>query len=262
MSSFRRRAIVVTRARSAERRSTGGRVSARTTAAASNGSASIRSHASASRTSGRAKNDASPATRNGTLRSSSAAATSLPCRQPDADDHADPLGQGLAGREAAPRSRARPPGPARARPRSARSAPRHPGASGVSGRLAEQRPRRDAHDRPEPCWPASSTSLGRWARPRGTTRAAPRPAPRKRRIAPSASWPRRRWRGSVETSPPTSRMWAGAASSSSSTMTCSKRIVQLLLDVRAVRSGAAPPRAPGRPRRGCPPRQTMRSWRA
>ena len=83
MSSFLRRAMVVTRARSAERRSTGGRVSARTTAAASNGSASIRSHASASRTSGRAKNDASPATRNGTFRSSSAAATSRPWRQPE-----------------------------------------------------------------------------------------------------------------------------------------------------------------------------------
>ena len=63
MSSLRRRAIVVTLARSTDRSSTGGRVSARTTAAASVGSASIRSHASASRTSGRPKKAASPAKR-------------------------------------------------------------------------------------------------------------------------------------------------------------------------------------------------------
>ena len=53
MSSLRRRAIAVHRARSIERSSTGGRVSARTTAAESVGSASIRSQASTSRTSGR-----------------------------------------------------------------------------------------------------------------------------------------------------------------------------------------------------------------
>ena len=55
MSSFRRRAIVVQRARSTERNSTGGRESARTAAAASVGSASRRSHAITSRTSGRWK---------------------------------------------------------------------------------------------------------------------------------------------------------------------------------------------------------------
>ncbi len=77
MSSLRRRAIVVQRARSTERSSTGGRVRARTTAAESFGSASARSQAIASLTSGRPKNAADPALRNGTLRSSSAAAISL-----------------------------------------------------------------------------------------------------------------------------------------------------------------------------------------
>ena len=99
MSSFRLRAIVVTRARSAERRSIGGRVRARTTAAASNGSASIRSQARRSRTSALAKNDASPASRNGTLRSSSAAATSLPCRQPEPTTTQIRSGKRLAGGE-------------------------------------------------------------------------------------------------------------------------------------------------------------------
>ena len=83
MSSLRRRAIVVTFARSTERSPTGGLVSVRTTAAASLGSASIRSQASTSRTSGRWKKAASPAKRNGTLRSSSAAATRRPSRQPE-----------------------------------------------------------------------------------------------------------------------------------------------------------------------------------
>ena len=60
MSSLRRRAIVVSRARSAERSSTGGRVSARAAAAESPGSASTRSQAIASRTSGRWKSAAGP----------------------------------------------------------------------------------------------------------------------------------------------------------------------------------------------------------
>ena len=65
MSSLRRRAIVVQRARSTEGSSTGGRVSARTTAAESPGSASARSQAIVSRTSGRPKNAAEPATAEG-----------------------------------------------------------------------------------------------------------------------------------------------------------------------------------------------------
>ena len=76
MSSLRRRAMVVQRARSTERSSTGGLVSALTTAAESVGSASARSQAIASRTSGRPKKAADPALRNGTFRSSSAAAIS------------------------------------------------------------------------------------------------------------------------------------------------------------------------------------------
>ncbi len=63
MSSLRRRAIWVTRARSIARSSTGGRASARTTAPASPGSTSSRSHASRSRTSARWKNAAAPASR-------------------------------------------------------------------------------------------------------------------------------------------------------------------------------------------------------
>ena len=78
MSSLRRRAIVVSRARSAERSSTGGRVSARAAAAESPGSASTRSQAIASRTSGRWKSAAGPERWNGMPRSSIAAATGPP----------------------------------------------------------------------------------------------------------------------------------------------------------------------------------------
>ena len=99
MSSLRRRAIAVQRARSIERSSTGGRVTARTTAAESVGSASIRSQASTSRTSGRWKRAASPAKRNGTRRSSSAAATRARLAPARADDHADRLGPHLASRQ-------------------------------------------------------------------------------------------------------------------------------------------------------------------
>src|ERR1700761_8271422 len=58
MSSLRRRAIVVSRARSPGRSSTGGRVSARAAAAESSGSASTRSQAIASRTPARWKGEA------------------------------------------------------------------------------------------------------------------------------------------------------------------------------------------------------------
>ena len=78
MSSLRRRAIWVTRARSIARSSTGGRASARTTAPASPGSTSSRSQASRSRTSARWKNAAAPASRYGTARSSNATATAWP----------------------------------------------------------------------------------------------------------------------------------------------------------------------------------------
>ena len=81
MSSFRRRAICVQRAMSTERSSTGGRASARTTAAASVGSASSRNHASTSRISARRKNAVSPTTRWATARSSSATATACPSRE-------------------------------------------------------------------------------------------------------------------------------------------------------------------------------------
>ena len=78
MSSLRRRAICVQRARSIARSSTGGRASARTTAPASPGSASSRSQASRSRTSARWKKAAAPDSRYGTARSSSATATAWP----------------------------------------------------------------------------------------------------------------------------------------------------------------------------------------
>ena len=79
MSSLRRRAIVVSRARSPERSSTGGRVSARAAAAESSGSASTRSQAIASRTSGRWKSAVGPERWKGMPRSSIAAATAPPC---------------------------------------------------------------------------------------------------------------------------------------------------------------------------------------
>ena len=78
MSSLRRRAIWVTRARSIARSSTGGRASARTTAPASPGSTSSRSQASRSRTSARWKNAAAPLRWYGTARSSNATATAWP----------------------------------------------------------------------------------------------------------------------------------------------------------------------------------------
>ncbi len=78
MSSLRRRAIVVSRARSAERSSIGGRVSARAAAGESPGSASTRSQAIASRTSGRWKSAAGPERWKGMPRSSIAAATGPP----------------------------------------------------------------------------------------------------------------------------------------------------------------------------------------
>ena len=78
MSSLRRRAIVVSRARSAGGSSIGGRVSARAAAAESAGSASTRSQAIASRTSGRWKSAAGPERWNGIPRSSIAAATGPP----------------------------------------------------------------------------------------------------------------------------------------------------------------------------------------
>ena len=78
MSSLRRRAICMQRARSTERSSIGGRASARTTAPASAGSTSSRSQASTSRTSARWKNAAAPTRRYGTARSSSATATAWP----------------------------------------------------------------------------------------------------------------------------------------------------------------------------------------
>ena len=79
MSSLRRLAMVVRRARSAERSSTGGRVSARAAAAESAGSARTLNHAIASRTSGRWNNAAGPDMWNGIPRSSIAAATGPLC---------------------------------------------------------------------------------------------------------------------------------------------------------------------------------------
>ena len=89
MSSLRRREIVVSRARSAERSSIGGRVSARAAAAESSGSASTRSQAIASRTSGRWKRAAGPERWNGMSRSSIAAATAPPRRAGSSIEHAD-----------------------------------------------------------------------------------------------------------------------------------------------------------------------------
>ena len=99
MSSLRRRAIWVTRARSIARSSTGGRASARTTAPASPGSTSSRSHASRSRTSARWKNAAAPASRYGTARSSNATATAWPSRAHRAHEHADVLGRDVLARD-------------------------------------------------------------------------------------------------------------------------------------------------------------------
>jgi hypothetical protein len=91
MSSLRRRAIVVSRARSAERSSIGGRVSARAAAAESPGSASTRSQAIASRTSGAGKSAAAPETWKGMPRSSIAAADGAAALGRVVDQHADRL---------------------------------------------------------------------------------------------------------------------------------------------------------------------------
>ena len=99
MSSLRRRAIWVQRARSIARSSTGGRASARTTAPASPGSTSSRSHASRSRTSARWKNAAAPASRCGTARSSSATADRLALVADRAHEHADVLGRDALARD-------------------------------------------------------------------------------------------------------------------------------------------------------------------
>ena len=99
MSSLRRRAIWVTRARSIARSSTGGRASARTTAPASPGSTSSRSQASRSRTSARWKNAAAPASRYGTARSSNATADRLALRAHGAHEHADVLGRDVLARD-------------------------------------------------------------------------------------------------------------------------------------------------------------------
>ena len=99
MSSLRRRAICVQRARSIARSSTGGRASARTTAPASPGSTSSRSQASRSRTSARWKNAAAPASRYGTARSSSATATAWPSLRDRAHEHADVLGRDVLARD-------------------------------------------------------------------------------------------------------------------------------------------------------------------
>ena len=81
MSSLRRRAIWMQRARSIERSSTGGRARARTTAPESPGSTRSRSQASTSRISARWKNAAAPISRYGTARSSRATATAWPSRR-------------------------------------------------------------------------------------------------------------------------------------------------------------------------------------
>ena len=99
MSSLRRRAICVQRARSIARSSIGGRASARTTAPASPGSTSSRSQASRSRTSARWKNAAAPASRYGTARSSSATATAWPSPRDRAHEHADVLGRDARARD-------------------------------------------------------------------------------------------------------------------------------------------------------------------
>ena len=99
MSSLRRRAIVVSRARSAERSSIGGRVSARAAAAESPGSASTRSQAIASRTSGRWNSAAGPERWKGMPRSSIAAATAPPRSLRVVDEDADRLRGGAAGQQ-------------------------------------------------------------------------------------------------------------------------------------------------------------------
>ena len=124
MSSLRRRAIWVTRARSIARSSTGGRASARTTAPASPGSTSSRSQASRSRTSARWKNAAAPDRWYGTARSSKATATAWPSARTERTSTQTSSGATLLARRSAARPRPRPPGPARARTRSARTRPR------------------------------------------------------------------------------------------------------------------------------------------
>ena len=153
MSSLRRRAIVVSRARSPERSSIGGRVSARAAAAESSGSASTRSQAIASRTSGRWKSAAGPERWKGMPRSSIAAATAPPCAGRVGDEHADPLRRRRRRRSGArPRAptacawarslRAAPEAELRARGSAARGRPRRrrDGGRGTRRSSADRRP--------------------------------------------------------------------------------------------------------------------------
>ena len=130
MSSLRRRAIVVSRARSAERSSIGGRVSARAAAAESSGSASTRSQAIASRTSGRWKSAAGPARWNGMPRSSIAAATGAALAGRVVDQDADLLRRGAVGEQVLDLPRHR----LRLRPLVASSARSEPRARGSRAR--------------------------------------------------------------------------------------------------------------------------------
>ena len=216
-------------ARSTERSSTGGRVSARTTAAASDGSASIRSQASTSRTSGRSKNAASPAKRKGTLRSSSAAATSRPSRQPEPAITQIRSGADLARGQAGARPRAPPPGPGRARSRSARSARRLARLRRDSPLAQERVDRGSGRARRRRQRPP------RASRPPCTARAA---AARRGTADRLGGRARRRGCPSGATRPSSRRPWARPASSSSSAITC-RTARHRLGDVRALAQQAA-----------------------
>ena len=131
MSSLRRRAIWVQRARSIARSSTGGRASARTTAPASPGSTSSRSQASRSRTSARWKKAAAPDEPVGHGALLQRRGDRLALALDRAHEHADVLRARRPRARPAARRRPRPPAPARARSRSARTRPRPPARPGA-----------------------------------------------------------------------------------------------------------------------------------
>ena len=261
MSSLRRRAICVQRARSIARSSIGGRASARTTAPASPGSTSSRSHASRSRTSARWKNAAAPDSRYGHGALLERGGDRLALAADRAHEHAHVLGRDVRRARPAARRRRRRPAPARARSRSARTRPRPPARRARVEPLLD--PVRDRARRPRGRRRGSARRSGS-SRSRRTTAASGHSArksamffvdaPRKRWIAWSSS-PAAVTLPCSATSSRSSRFWAKLVSWNSSTSTCRKRAPRRCADVRLGRAAAGTRAARGRRSRACPPRR-------
>ena len=228
MSSLRRRAICVQRARSIARSSIGGRASARTTAPASPGSTSSRSHASRSRTSARWKNAAAPESRYGTARSSSAAATAWPSLLTERTS--TQTSSGATSSRATSRSTSAATACAWARSLAQRQNATSP--AGAPARSSRRLGRRSGSGSTTACAAAMMRAPERKLSPSRTTAASGHSArksamlfvaaPRKRWIAWSSS-PATVTLPCSATSSRSSRPWAKLVSWNSSTSTCWKR---------------------------------------